>query len=120
MKTLLLALSLGAAATSVARADSYYCTTSTDGWRYDRFDINPADLDQTLAYVDPLARWLYVSCLGRYDGDVRLLDCAILDDNPDNVLASGTIPDGGETLTVTANYDGRSQSVTCQRRHPRP
>ena len=118
MKNILFGLALSSAATNAAMASSYYCTASTDGWRNAAFDINPADLDETISGIDPLARYLYVSCMGTYVDTTRLLDCAILDDNPSNVIAAGHINDGDETLVVSADYDGRHQEVKCQRRHP--
>lgn len=105
-----------------AAASSYYCVTATDGWRTSAFDINPADLNETIASIDPMARYLYASCLGAFSSTTRalVLDCAILDDNPSNVLASGQVDDGTEQLIVETSYDGRRQSVTCNKRRPRP
>lgn len=122
MKRLFLATATCVFAAGTAQAASYYCFTATDGWRFGQFNINPADLNEKIAGVDPLARYLYVSCLGTFSGDsgARVLDCAILDDIPTNVLAAGQIEDGEEQLVVKSVYDGREQSVTCTKRHPRP
>lgn len=98
-----------------AFAGNYSCKTTDNGTKVSQMSIAPADQTESLIDLSRTRASLYASCKGIGGDNERSLQCSLMDDVGDVILATASIADGASTLTLSATHDGQDSVLTCVR-----